>query len=129
MGFWIFLTICNLMIPVLMIVIGKVFIKNPPKTINRIYGYRTSRSMKNQNTWNFAHLYCGKLWWKIGWVMLPLAIIGMLPVIGKNDDIVGGVSAVVVTAECIALFVTIFFVERALAKKFDKDENLKPCSF
>ncbi|MDE5596749.1 MAG: SdpI family protein [Lachnospiraceae bacterium] len=124
MGFWVFLTICNLMIPVLMIVIGKVFIKNPPKTINRIYGYRTSRSMKNQDTWNFAHFYCGKLWWKIGWVMLPLAIIGMLPVIGKNDDIVGGVSAVVVTAECIALFVTIFFVERALVKKFNKEGNL-----
>ena len=129
MGFWIFLTICNLMIPVLMIVLGKVFIKNPPKTINRIYGYRTSRSMKNQDAWNYAHLYCGKLWWKIGWVMLPLAAIGMLPVIGKNDDIVGGVSAVVVTAECIALFVTIFFVERALVNKFDKDGNLKPCSF
>ena len=124
MGFWIFLTICNLMIPALMIVIGKVFIKNPPKTINGIYGYRTSRSRKNQDTWNFAHLYCGKLWWKIGWVMLPLAIIGMLPVIKKNDNIVGGMSAAVVMVECIAMFMTIFLVERALAKKFDKDGNI-----
>ena len=48
--------------------------------------------------------------------MLPLAIIGMLPVIGKNDDIVGGVSAVVVTAECIALFVTIF-CRKSLSKE------------
>ena len=124
MGFWIFLTICNLMIPALMIVIGKVFIKNPPKTIDGIYGYRTSRSRKNQDTWNFAHLYCGKLWWKIGWVMLPLAVIGMLPVIKKNDNIVGGVSAAVVMVECIAMFMTIFLVERALAKKFDKDGNI-----
>ena len=97
MGFWVFMTICNLMIPVMMIVIGKVFIKKPPKTINGIYGYRTSRSKKNQDTWNFAHFYCGKLWWKIGWVMLPLAVIGMIPAIGKNDDIAGGVGAVVVT--------------------------------
>ncbi|MBD5502056.1 MAG: SdpI family protein [Lachnospiraceae bacterium] len=124
MGFWIFLTICNLMIPALMIVIGKVFIKNPPKTINGIYGYRTSRSRKNQDTWNFAHLYCGKLWWKIGWVMLPLAVISMLPVIKKNDNIVGGVSAAVIMVECIAMFMTIFLVERALAKKFDKDGNI-----
>ena len=124
MGFWIFLTICNLMIPALMIVIGKVFIKNPPKTINGIYGYRTSRSRKNQDTWDFAHLYCGKLWWKIGWVMLPLAVIGMLPVIKKNDNIVGGVSAAVIMVECIAMFMTIFLVERALAKKFDKDGNV-----
>lgn len=119
MGFWVFVTICNLMIPVLMIVIGKVFIKNPPKTINGIYGYRTSRSKRNQETWNFAHLYCGKLWWKIGWIMLPFSVIGMLPAIGNNDDIVGGLSAVVVTVECIVLVVTIFVVERALAKEFD----------
>ena len=124
MGFWFFMTICNLILPILMIVIGKVFVKNPPKNINYIVGYRTSRSMKNQDTWNFAHLYCGKLWWKIGWAMLPLSVIGMLPVIGKNDDIVGGVGAVVVTAECIALFVTIFFVERALVKEFNKEGNL-----
>ena len=120
MGFWIFLTICNLLIPVLMIVLGKVFIKNPPKTINGIYGYRTPRSKKNQDTWNFAHLYCGKLWWKIGWVMLPLSVIGMLPAIEKNDTIVGEVGTVVIIEECIVLVVTIFFVERALAKKFEK---------
>ena len=124
MGFWLFMMICNLMIPVLMIVIGKMFIKNPPKTINGIYGYRTSRSRKNQDTWDFAHLYCGKLWWKIGWVMLPLAVIGMFPAIGKNDNMIGGVGAVVVVVECIVLFMTIFLVERALAKKFDKDGTI-----
>lgn len=123
MGFWIFLTICNLMIPILMIVIGKVFINHPPKKVNGIYGYRTSRSMKNQDTWNFAHLYCGKLWWKIGWIMLPLSVIGMLPAIGKNDNMAGGWGAVVITAECIAMLMTIFFVERALAKKFDIGRN------
>ena len=107
------------MIPVLMIVIGKVFLKNPPKKINGIYGYRTPRSKKNQDTWNFAHLYCGKLWWKIGWVMLPLAVIAMFPAIEKNDNIVGGLGAAVVAAECIALLMTVFAVERALAKKFE----------
>ncbi|MDE7266178.1 MAG: SdpI family protein [Lachnospiraceae bacterium] len=125
MGFWIFLTLCNLLIPVLMIILGKVFIKNPPKKINGIYGYRTPRSKKNQDTWNFAHLYCGKLWWKIGWVMLPLSVIGMLPAIEKNNTIVGAVGTVVIIAECIALVVPIFFVERALGKKFDKDGNTK----
>lgn len=123
MGFWIFLTICNLMIPILMIVIGKVFINHPPKKVNGIYGYRTSRSMKNQDTWNFAHLYCGKLWWKIGWIMLPLSVIGMLPAIGKNDNMAGGWGAAVITAECIVMLMTIFFVERALAKKFDIGRN------
>ena len=121
MGFWAFLTISNLMIPVLMIVFGRVFIKTPPKTINGIYGYRTSRSRKNQDTWNFAHLYCGKLWWKTGWVMLPLSIIGMVPAVNKGDDTVGRVTGVIVMAECMILFMTIFFVEKALKKKLDTD--------
>lgn len=123
MGFWIFLTICNLMIPVLMIVMGKVFMKNPPQTINGIYGYRTSRSMKNQDTWIYAHLYCGKLWWKTGWIMLPLAVIGMFPGIKAAEDVVGMLCGVIEIIECIALFMTIFFVEKALAKKFDKNGN------
>lgn len=117
MGFWVFMTGCNLILPVLMVVIGKVFVKNPPRKINRVYGYRTHRSMKNQDTWNFAHLYCGKLWWKAGWVMLLLSVVSMLPVVGKSDDIIGGAGAVVECVECAVLFVTIFFVERALGKK------------
>lgn len=118
MGFWFFMTSSNFTVPVLMIVVGKVLIKNPPKTINGIYGYRTKRSRVNQNTWDFAQLYCGKLWWKIGWIMLPFSIIGMLPVIGKNDDIVGGAGAVIITIQCIIMFVSIFFVEKALKRKF-----------
>ena len=61
---------------------------------------------------------------EIGWVMLPLAVIGMLPAIEKNDTIVGEVGTVVIIAECVVLVVSIFFVERALGKKFDKDGNV-----
>lgn len=125
MGFWIFMTMSNLLIPVLMIVIGRVLVKNPPKTINGIYGYRTSMSRKNQATWDFANLYCGKVWWKIGWIMLPLSVIAMLPAVGRNDDIVGGVGAVVRTVECMILFLSLLPVERALRKRFDKDGNAK----
>jgi len=40
--------------------IRKSFQKNPPTEINPGYGYRTSRSMKNQMTWDFAQKYMGK---------------------------------------------------------------------
>lgn len=118
MGFWFFMMASNLLLPVLMIIIGKVFVKRPPRTINGIYGYRTRRSMKNQDTWLFAHLYCGKLWQKIGWCMFPLAIVAMFPVVGKNDDIVGGMGVLVITAECIAMLASIFLTERALGKRY-----------
>ena len=121
MGLWGFMTISNLIVPILMIVVGKALVKNPPKTINGVYGCLTFRSRKNQDTWDFAQIYCGKLWRKIGWVMLPLAVIGMLPVIEQNDDMMGWVCILIVTVECIILFVSPIFVEKALARKFDKD--------
>ena len=36
----------------------KVF---PPKKRNYIYGYRTKRAMKSQETWDFAQQYSGNL--------------------------------------------------------------------
>ena len=42
MGFWIFMLVMDLLIPVTMVFIGKRFQKKPPKEINGIYGYRTA---------------------------------------------------------------------------------------
>ena len=51
MGFWIFMRVMDLLIPVTMVFIGKRFQKKPPKEINAMYGYRTAMSMKNKETW------------------------------------------------------------------------------
>lgn len=51
----------DLLIPVVMIVAGRMMWKHPPKNINEVIGYRTGHSMKNMDTWKFAHNYCGKL--------------------------------------------------------------------
>ena len=55
MGFWLFCTVCGLLIPAVMLFFGQRFLNKPPKKINSLYGYRTSRSMKNQQTWDCAH--------------------------------------------------------------------------
>lgn len=48
-------------VPAVMLGIGVLFFKCPPKKINGLYGYRTTRSMKDQESWNYAHHYSGKL--------------------------------------------------------------------
>ena len=78
MGFWIFMLICVLLIPFTMIGFGRYFIKKAPKEINYAFGYRTSMSMKNKETWIFAHTYCGRLWLISGLIMLPLSVAPML---------------------------------------------------
>ena len=45
MGYWMFLFVCNLLIPVTMILVGRRFYKKPPKNINSLSGYRTTRSI------------------------------------------------------------------------------------
>lgn len=59
MGFWIYSLAMVLLIPLIMIVLGFIYGKYPPKKINHISGYRTTMSMKNQDTWDFANRYMG----------------------------------------------------------------------
>lgn len=125
MGFWIFMLICNLIVPIIMIMIGYWFVKCPPKTINNVYGYRTTMSRKNQETWDFAHNYCGRVWIKAGWCLLVASVLITLPTIGSSDETVGWVGGIFELIQCIILIGSIFPVERALKKNFDKNGNRK----
>ena len=77
--------------------------------------------MKNMDTCQFAHKYFGKRWYKLGWLILLPSILGMIPVIGKDDDIVGIVGSVIITIQCVVLILPIFSTEKALKRTFDKD--------
>lgn len=123
MGFSIFMFICNLLIPVLMIVIGRMMWKNLPKNINSVMGYRTTMSMKNMDTWKFAHEHSGKLWWKIGWIMLVPSTFVQLPFMGKSEEVVGTVGVILCMVQCAVLLAAIFPTERALKVTFDKNGN------
>ena len=125
MAFWIFMTVMCLLFPVIMIVTGRSFLKAAPKEINFLYGYRTTMSMKNRDTWEFAHRYCGRLWVIIGAIMLPVSIIPMLFVIGKSDDIIGTVGSIVCMVGVAVIIASIFPTEIALKKNFDKDGKRK----
>lgn len=121
MGFWLFLLICNMLIPVIMIVFGKVFENNAPKKINHFCGYRTTMSMKNQDTWEFAHKYCGTVWKKVGLIMSVATLILTVVAFSLSEDMQGIVCSMIVTVQTIILIGSIFPVEKALKKNFDKD--------
>lgn len=123
MGFWLFMLATNLLIPVIMIGIGWYFLKKPPKKINPLFGYRTTRSMKNAETWAFAHQTCGKIWVRWGWAVLVVSVIPMLAVLGKDEDTIGWVSTVICLLQLIPLLCSIVPVERALKKTFDESGN------
>ena len=125
MGFWIFMLIIDLLTPFTMIGFGKYFLKTAPKEINAVFGYRTTMSMKNKDTWLFAHKYCGKIWYKAGLIMLPISFVIMLFVIGRTKDMIGMVGGIVCFVQMIPLVGTIIPTERALKMNFDENGNRK----
>lgn len=125
MGYAVFLFLCNLLIPALMIILGRWMHKNPPKKINSLCGYRTSMSMKNMDTWNFAHELCGRLWWKTGWLILIPSIAVQLPFLRMDEDTLAIVTLILNTLQVIALFPPIVITEKALKRTFDKNGHRK----
>ncbi len=87
MAFWLFMLIMNLLIPFTMIGFGFYFQKHPPKEINELFGYRTSLSMKNEDTWKTAHVQLhvqfGRVWLIWGWFSAAFSFPCMLLLYGK----------------------------------------------
>ena len=121
MWFWWFMLICDILVPVILIIGGIIMWKRCPKEINGLFGYRTAMSMKNMDTWRFAHDYCGRLWWKIGWIMIVPSIIIHIPFYNSSEMAVSVLGIVVMTVQCILLIALIFPVENALKKTFNPD--------
>lgn len=121
MWFWWFMFCCDILIPVVMIANGWMMWKHCSKNINGLMGYRTSRSMKNMDTWKFAHEHCGKLWWKIGWIILIPSIIVHIPFYRTDDNTIGAVGGMIVTIQVFVLIASIFPTERALKRDFTDD--------
>ena len=121
MLFWIFMLLSVLMIPLTMIYFGRRFFKSPPKSINATFGYRSTMSMKNQETWKLAHTVCGRFWFRCGRILLPLSVVPMLLVIGRSTETVGYTGVIIVFIQLVPLLCVIPVTEHALRKNFDKN--------
>lgn len=107
-----------LMVPIITIITGYLMYRHTPKSINGLVGYRTSRSMINQDTWNFANKYCASLWIKLG--IITTVISFLIYILFDVNEIV---SIVIVLIQTFLLLLSIIPVEKALKKTFDDDGN------
>lgn len=76
-------------------------------------------SMKNKDTWNFAHKYCGKLWLILGLILLPLTFIVMRLVTEQPTHIVAIVGGAVCALQLIIMVCSVIPTEMAIKKIFD----------
>lgn len=125
MGFWIYMLFVASIIPLLMVGFGAYFRKKCPKNINPYFGYRTKRSMRNQETWQYAHKHCGNLLFVIGLIMLLLSyalMVVMLLTLNRDTATVGIYGGIICGIQCVVLIASGFLTEFALKKKFDTEK-------
>ena len=120
-AFWLFVLAFDLMLPLLMLGLGKEFQKNPPTEINPGYGYRTTRSMRSQAAWDFSQRRMGEVWHKWGRVLLLPSLVPMLFLLGRDVGLVGTVGMVICGVQLAVMLASIFVVERELKKHFDQN--------
>ena len=125
MGFWIFMFIMVLLIPLTMIFFGWLLFRKTPKEINYVYGYRTKRSMMNEETWRFANQYFGKAWYLCGLISVPLSVMAITLVLGKGTETVGTIGGIITMLQMIPLVGAIIPTEIALKKNFDENGRRK----
>lgn len=120
MGFWIFMTVSDLLIPIVMIVFGAKFRRKAPAEINAFFGYRTARSMKNQQTWTFAHRHLGAVWLTTGLVLLLASTLWMWFLLGQPEDRISAMGLALCGIQLVVLLGSLFPTEYALKKRFGK---------
>ena len=112
--------IVNLIIPAVMLFGGYMMRKCPPRNISRWVGFRTALSMKNEDTWAFAHACCGRVWWKTGWISLALPVLVQLPFAKVGEETLETLALVMVLAQSFVLLGTVVYVQKELKRTFDE---------
>lgn len=121
----IFLGVCNLIIPIIMILIGVITMRDIPEKVNNYVGYRTARSMKNIDTWRFANRYSGRVLRKLGVIGFIVSIIVTILGLLLSLEVLGILSIFLVVFQLCLIFSSIYFVERKLKEKFDDNGDYR----
>lgn len=116
--FWLFTLVTALLIPGCMLFFGRQFQQNPPKTINGGYGYRSTRSMRSQEAWDFAQVYSGRFWARAGRPTLAVSLVWMLLLFGRDIGSAGTSAVVLEGIQMLPFLAVIPATERALKQRF-----------
>ncbi len=115
----VFFWVTDLFAPVTLIVLGLIYRFRPPKEINKISGYRTSKSMRSQKTWDYAQKRLADTFPGLGLALFLVISLDKLVLPFKQEYL----SLFNVGFVLLALIVLIFVIERELQEKFDAKGN------
>lgn len=102
------------LVPNLIIIIGLLLFKYPPKKINIFFGYRTNRSMKNKKNWDYANKCCGKLWIILGLIMILMCFFILIIFKLKSIIITETIASIIILFEVLVIIIPIFIIENKI---------------
>ena len=103
----------------LIFLISLAFYYVPPKNINKIYGYKTHRTMQNKNCWDFAnHLFSITLLKYSGISLMMALVLTFL-----NPTMMS--SWVPMGLMIVTLLLVVMITEKGLNENFDQEGNRK----
>lgn len=118
-----FLFICSMLVPLSMVILGNKYKKSPPRDRNGMSGYRSTMSRINQDTWEFAHKYFGKILLISGIALVIISLVIMSAIKDRSDFETIVVYLVFMQIGVMALI--IIPTEIKLNKVFDKQGKRK----
>ena len=121
MPFWWWMFICNIIVPIIMAVAGRLMWVRCPKEINSFFGYRTTRSMKSPDTWKFAHKCAGRLFFIVGLATLVPTVAVQIPFYNSPDNVIGTISVIIMSVQLAIIVLSLIPTEIALKKNFNDD--------
>ncbi len=102
----------QLMLGVILVLVGGIGLLFPPKKINYIYGYRTKRSMRSDEAWQYANRYSSQLMTAFGALTIG---------IGLGCQLMSWSFWIPVAIGLLLILALIALTERRLKNKFGHD--------
>jgi len=117
MGTWISMLLICMLMPLSLIFMW--YFCPRIKSVNSWMGYRTARSTKNSETWEFAQKSCADNSLKMFLPTAALTLIIMLFVLNKEDKVIQYVGLGIMMAQLLSYGVVLYLTEKDLKKEFD----------
>ncbi|MBQ5543102.1 MAG: SdpI family protein [Erysipelotrichales bacterium] len=118
MEFWWFILGVAVFVPAVMAGFGLKFFLKAPEEVGFPIGFNTKRSVRNEETWKYAHRTLGKIWTVLGGIMIPVTAAAMYTARGKDMDTVGSTGAVMIVISAALMACGYALTEYLLKKKF-----------
>lgn len=103
---------------ILFLCLAYYYRKKPPKKINHFYGYRTRRSMANQEVWDFANTQSATYFWRVALITMASGIV-LLPFEISLKVLIQ------VFVLLIGLGIAVWHTEKEIDTYFDKNGHKK----